>query len=161
MFTFVFPFCSAILNFVLVLTYYASACTRKQFQRSQTGFFLCKTKLKHKVQKPSLICSGHKWTFSPEDWMRTRVKRNCTPRANPVTGCIKRGVTSRLRQVIPPLYSILLSMGTAFTSSTVSNSGFPNIGRTWSKSRGVPQRWPEGWSTSLMKTGWESRDFSN
>ena len=31
----------------------------------------------------------------------------------------------------------------------------------WSKSRGGPQRWSEGWSTSPMRTGWESRDLQS
>lgn len=44
-------------------------------------FFLCKTKLNHKMQEPSLICSGHEWIFSPADWMRMRVKRICTMHA--------------------------------------------------------------------------------
>jgi len=49
------------------------------------------------------------------------------------------------------------------TWSTASSSGAPNIRRTWmcwSSSRGGPQRWSEGWSTSPTRTGWESCDCS-
>ena len=45
------------------------------------------------------------------------------------------------------------------TWSTASSSGAPNIRRTWTcwnGSRGGPQRWSEGWSTSPPRTGWGS-----
>ena len=45
------------------------------------------------------------------------------------------------------------------TCSTASDSGAPNTRRTWmcwSGSRGGPRKWSEGWSTSPMRTGWES-----
>ncbi|GAB0205872.1 hypothetical protein GRJ2_003052800 [Grus japonensis] len=58
-------------------------------------------------------------------------------KANHVLGCIKRGVTSRSREVILPLGSYRDP-----TWSTVSTSGAPSTRRTlnsWSKSRGGPQ----------------------
>jgi len=45
------------------------------------------------------------------------------------------------------------------TWSTVSSSGAPNTRRTsscWSGSRGGPRRWSERWSSTPMRTGWES-----
>jgi len=57
--------------------------------------------------------------------------------------------------------SVLLSWDP--TRSTVSRSGAPKKRRAWScwrASRGGPQRWSDGWSTSPMKTGWESWGFS-
>lgn len=140
-----FPFCSAILNFVLVLAYCSSACTREQSQRCQTGFFLGKTKPKHMLQEANLICSGHKQTFSPGDWMRVRVRRNCRmrPESQCYHGLHQKRCDQQVKRVILPLYSILLSMDTVFTSSTASSSRFPNIGRTWNcwtESRGRPRR---------------------
>jgi len=54
-------------------------------------------------------------------------------------GCIKSRVGSRLREVVLSLYSALVRLH----MDTVSNSGAPNIRRTWmcwSWSRGRPQR---------------------
>ena len=45
------------------------------------------------------------------------------------------------------------------TWSPVSSSGALSTGKSWtcwSGSRGGPQKWSEGWSTSPMRKGWES-----
>ena len=52
------------------------------------------------------------------------------------------------------LYDLLLSW-----EPTATSSGAPSTRRTWicwSRSGGGPQKWSEGWSTSPLRTGWES-----
>jgi len=49
------------------------------------------------------------------------------------------------------------------TWSPVSSSGALSTGRTWtcwSRSRGRPWRWSEGWSNPPTRTGWGSWEFS-
>ena len=49
------------------------------------------------------------------------------------------------------------------TLSTASSSGASNTRRRWGcwcGSKGGQQRWSEGWSTSPVRTGWESWDSS-
>ncbi|KAJ7415141.1 rna-directed dna polymerase from mobile element jockey-like [Pitangus sulphuratus] len=78
--------------------------------------------------------------------------QQCAPaalKAYHVLGC-SRSVTSRLREVILPLYSALRDL----TLSTASSFGTPNIRRTrTSPLWGGPQRLSESWRTSPMKTG--------
>ena len=45
------------------------------------------------------------------------------------------------------------------TWSPASSSGALSTGKTWtcwSRSRGRPQKWSEGWSTSAVSSGWKS-----
>jgi len=65
-------------------------------------------------------------------------------KANHILGCIKRNVTRDWRRWLCP--STLFSWGP--TWSTVFSSGAPSTRRTescWSRSRGGPWRWSEGW----------------
>ncbi|GAB0191628.1 mitochondrial enolase superfamily member 1 [Grus japonensis] len=67
-------------------------------------------------------------------------------KANRILGCIKRSGTSRLREVVLPLYSALMR---AHIEYCIQLWG-PQYKRG---SRGGPQSWSEGWSTSPMRTG--------
>lgn len=69
-------------------------------------------------------------------------------------GCIKIFVTSTWREVILP--SLHLS-GVLHPALALPPASPQNKKDTcWSKSKGGPQTWSEGWSTSLMRTGWAS-----
>ncbi|GAB0209810.1 mitochondrial enolase superfamily member 1 [Grus japonensis] len=73
---------------------------------------------------------------------KLNMSRQCAlaaQKANRVLGCIQRGVTSRSREVILPLYSAPVEYP---AWSTASISGVPSTGETWScwsESRGGPR----------------------
>jgi len=74
-------------------------------------------------------------------------------------GHIKRSVASMWWKMILPSTLCWCDL----TWSTVSRCGVLSTGKTWaclSVSRGGPQKWSKAWSTSPMRTGWESWCFS-
>ena len=80
-------------------------------------------------------------------------------KANRILGCIKRSVNNWSREMLLPLYSVLWDPAWG----TASIAGAPSTKKTWScwsRSRGGPQRWSQDWSTSAVRTSWESWGFS-
>ena len=86
---------------------------------------------------------------------KLNVSQQCaltTWEVNGILGSVRRGVVSRDREVIVPLYSALVRPYLKYCIQSVA----PNTGKkysSWRGSRGWPQRCSEGWSTSSVKEG--------
>ena len=86
------------------------------------------------------------------------MSQQCTlaaQRANCILGCIKRNASSRLREVILPLCSILVRPHLKSCIQLWS----PQCRKDMDLLEGVqrrPQKWSEGWSVSPTRKGWES-----
>ena len=74
---------------------------------------------------------------------------------NHILGCIKRSMASGSREMILPLCSALVRPGLESCVQLWSRN-MRRARTCWSGSRGGPQRWSDCWSTSPVKTGWES-----
>jgi len=103
---------------------------------------------------------GREWIESSPEEKHLRVleinmTQKCVladPKANHIPGCIKKSMTSRSKEVILPLYSILVR---PHRESCIQLWGL------WHRkdmdllegSRGGPQKQSEGWNTSPMRKG--------
>ena len=73
-------------------------------------------------------------------------------KANHILGCIKRGVASREREVIVPLYSTLVRPHLEYCRQAWGPQYRKDL-ELLEESRGGPLRWSEGWSTSPVRKG--------
>jgi len=72
-------------------------------------------------------------------------------KANCILGCVKSSMASRSREVILLLYPALVRLLLEYCIQYCS--GALSTGKTWSGSRGGPQRRCKGWSTSPVRKG--------